>query len=90
MASGTTQTIEIQGVVIPTQWDRRGNIIQAAIQTDSFEKYLVDGEYSDELIQRVDQKVRINGTIHGEDLVGHKIIVINSIKDWLSTKTEGV
>lgn len=85
MAADTLHYIEINGVVIPTQWDKRGNIIQVAIQSDSFERYLVDGEYTDELMRNIDHNIQINGTIIGEDLVGHKIIKIHQIKEWSST-----
>lgn len=44
MVTNSQDTIDIYGVVIPTQWDRRGNIMQVVIQTDSFEKYLVEGD----------------------------------------------
>ena len=86
MTADATQYIEIDGVVIPTQWDKRGNIIQVAIQSDNFERYLVDGEYAHELIRNIDHNIRISGIIVGEDLVGDKIIRIHEIKEWSSTK----
>ena len=75
--ANSTDTIEIRGVVIPAQWDRRGNIIQVAVQTDSFEKYLVEGQKDAELMKRVDQTLSIRGKIIGEDVVGQKIILVS-------------
>ena len=75
--ANSTDTIEIRGVVIPAQWDRRGNIIQVAVQTDSFEKYLIEGEKDAELMKRVDQTLHIRGKIIGEDVVGQKIILVS-------------
>ena len=86
MTEDRSKNVEFHGVVIPTQWDRHGNILQIAIQSDSFEKYLVDGEYSEELVRNIDQNIRISGTIIGEDLAGHKIISIHKINEWTSTK----
>ena len=85
-AANFTDSVEIRGVVIPAQWDRRGNIIQVAIQTDSFEKYLIEGEQDAEVMKRVDQTVFIRGTIIGEDVVGHKIINVQWIENLAPTQ----
>ncbi|MBN1561650.1 hypothetical protein JW998_15470 [candidate division KSB1 bacterium] len=85
-AANSTDSIEIRGVVIPAQWDRRGNILQVAIQTDSFEKYLIEGEQDAEVMRRVDQIVHIRGTVIGEDVVGHKIIDVQWIENLAPTR----
>ncbi len=76
MTAETFEKVEIQGVVFPTQWDRRGRIIQMAIQTDGFEKYLVDEEHNDTLIHMIDEKILVHGVIIGEDIQGQKVIKI--------------
>lgn len=80
MAIPSTNTIEISGVLIPAQWDKRGNMIQMAIQTNTFERYLVEIEHDAEILQFVDQSVRANGSIVGEDVVGQRIIKITKIE----------
>lgn len=85
-AGNSTDSIEIRGIVIPAQWDRRGNIIQVAIQTDSFERYLIDGEQDAEVMKRIDQAVHIRGKVIGEDVVGHKIITVQRIENLTPTQ----
>ncbi|MBN1480050.1 hypothetical protein EH223_19045 [candidate division KSB1 bacterium] len=86
MGIDSTNTLDIYGVVIPTQWDRRGNIIQVAIQTDSFEKYLVGGDNDAEVMRRLDQTIHVRGVIIGEDVVGHKIITVQWIDNLTPTQ----
>ena len=80
MTLETIRTIELDGVVIPTQWDRRGNVIQVAIQTESFEKYLIDDEKKENLLDMIDQNIHIKGAVVGEDAKGLQIIEINSVE----------
>ncbi len=75
MPLDSTHIIELDGVVIPTQWDRRGTIIQVAIQTKSFEKYLVDTDSEINLLKRIDQHIRVRGAVTGEDVNG--LLILN-------------
>jgi len=83
MITDSTNIVDIFGVVIPTQWDRRGNIIQVAIQTDSFEKYLVEDDHDVSLFGLIDQKIHVRASIIGEDVLGQKIIDI----DWIDNNS---
>jgi hypothetical protein len=69
----------IKGVMIPTQWDKRGQIIQVALQTDSFEKYIIDEDANPEYLKWLDKHVRVQAQLLGEDLVGCKIIKIHRV-----------
>lgn len=69
----------IKGVMIPTQWDKRGQIIQVALQTDSFEKYIIDEDANSEYLKWLDKHVRVQAQLLGEDLVGCKIIKIHRV-----------
>ena len=80
MPDELTHTVDLYGVVIPTQWDRRGNVIQVAIQTESFEKYLIDDEKKVNLLNMIDQHIHIKGAVVGEDVKGFQIIAI----EWVS------
>ncbi len=73
------QTVEFDGVVIPTQWDRRGNVIQVAIQTENFEKYLIGDKV--DLLEKIDQHIHVKGAIVGEDVKGLQILKIDSISN---------
>jgi len=79
MITDSTKIVDIYGVVMPTQWDKRGNIIQVAIQTDSFEKYLVEDDHNVTLVDLIDQKIHVRASIIGEDVLGQKIIEVNWI-----------
>lgn len=73
------ELLTIHGVLIPTQWDKRGQIIQVALQTDSFEKFIIDEDTSPQLLQLLDQHVRVEAMLLSEDLFGHKIIKISHL-----------
>ncbi len=69
-------------------WDKHGNVIEMAIFTDSFEKYIIaSGTKSRELLEHIDDQVSVQGEVIGEDFVGNKIIeiknfnVLNKIQD---------
>jgi hypothetical protein len=80
VAVHATDIIEISGVLIPTQWDRRGNIVQVAIQTNTFERYFIETEQDTDMATFIDQSVLAHGSIVGEDVVGQKIIKIVKIE----------
>lgn len=70
--------LRIKGVVIPVDWDRRGNIVQVAIRSDNFETYIVDIDGNAELLPNIDQVVEVDATIVGEDVMGQKIVRLHA------------
>ncbi len=56
--------ITIRGLVIPVDWDDRGNVTATAISTHFEEDYLVDqNAWGEELIAFLRQKVRVSGSV---------------------------
>lgn len=69
--------ITITGFVIPGDWDKHGNVHIISIVTDSCEKYIVADEVRvQELLGHVDARIKAEGIIAGEDLVGNKIVQV--------------
>ncbi len=66
--------IRIKGIVIPIDWDRRGNIIQVAIRSEDFETFIVDIAENSDMLSNIDQVVEVDAIIVGEDVFGQKII----------------
>ena len=55
------QTI-IQGLIIPVDWDERGNVIAIAISTFDEDEYLIDmDEIGKELMSHLREKIEISG-----------------------------
>lgn len=77
------KVLELDGIVIPTQWDRRGAVIQVAIQTTNFEKYLISDNKTLNLLNMIDQHIHIRGVVVGEDVKGFQIIEIDGINDLM-------
>ncbi|MBI9085859.1 MAG: hypothetical protein JEZ11_19830 [Desulfobacterales bacterium] len=48
------------GIVIPSNWDERGNVLELTLQTDSDEEYLLEGINLDKYIQ---SRVEVFGSI---------------------------
>jgi hypothetical protein len=68
-------SITLIGFVIPVDWDKNGTAVSVSITTDSFEKYIVlDDPKGRELLNLIDEQVRVEGIVSGEDLVGNKFI----------------
>ena len=85
MSHDLPNTIELDGVVIPTQWDRRGAVIQVAIQTASFEKYLINDDKKLNLLNMIDQHIHIKGVVVGEDVKGLQILDIDRIGNFTTS-----
>jgi len=72
--------ITIRGIVIPVDWDEKGNVVGVAISTFNEDEYLVDrDEKGAELMRFVRQEVEISGILRRE---GNRQIV--TVKEILS------
>jgi hypothetical protein len=82
----TTETITIQGILIPSAWNEKGDIIAVVIATYKEEKYLVsDKKMVQRLLSFLRKRVVVNGTVDRKDT--HRIIDIKDIKiDTLKPK----
>ena len=70
--------INIKGIIIPVNWDAKGNVIGMAIATHKEEEYFIenDGKAS-KLISFLRQEVKITGVIKNKG--GKKIIKIKKL-----------
>jgi hypothetical protein len=74
-----TETTTIRGIVIPTAWDEKGDVISVAIATYHEEKYLVaDNVTGRRLMSLLKKNVTVDGVIKDEDTV--KIIYAKTIR----------
>ena len=82
----TTETITIQGILIPSAWNEKGDIISVVIATYKEEKYLVsDKKIVQRLLSFLRKRVVVNGTVDRKDT--NRIIDIKDIKiDTLKPK----
>jgi len=54
----------VRGLVIPVDWDDRGNVIAAAISTHLEEEYLVEqNAWGEALLAFLRQRVKVSGSI---------------------------
>lgn len=68
----------ITGIVVPEDWDEKGNVMRVAIKTLDSQEYVVEyNKKGKELLAFVDNKVRVGGTVR-ERLDGDIIISVNS------------
>ena len=70
--------INIKSIIIPVNWDAKGNVIGMAIATHKEEEYIIenDGKAS-KLISFLRQEVKITGVIKNKG--GKKIIEIKKL-----------
>jgi hypothetical protein len=77
MKNKRSKRVTITGFIIPNEWDKRGNVVVPAIVTDDFEKYIIaDNAIARELIKLIDEEVKVDGTIKGEDVAGNHVLKI--------------
>ena len=56
------QKINITGIIIPSNWDENGNVIQIAIYTNKEEVYLVEHNRQErELLKHIKRRVEVKG-----------------------------
>jgi 5S rRNA maturation endonuclease (ribonuclease M5) len=69
-------TTTIKGLIIPVDWDGKGNVIATAISTYFEEEYLIDDTaWGEELIAFLRQKVKVSGFII-QKANGTKVITV--------------
>jgi len=66
----------VRGLVVPVDWDDKGNVTATAISTHLEEEYLVDqNAWGEALLAFVRQRVKVSGSIvQRED--GKKVIIV--------------
>ena len=73
------EKVSIKGILIPVDWDERGNVIKAAILTADEEEYIVEeNEKGGKLLSLMQQVVEIKGVVREE--VGNKIITVEKFQ----------
>jgi predicted nucleic acid-binding protein len=75
---GSAVMISVKGILIPVNWDKKGNVVSVAIATDDESEYLIeDQELAEKLKSRLRQVVQVRGVV--EKAQGKNII---KIKQW--------
>ncbi|MEE4264754.1 MAG: hypothetical protein V2I56_18870 [Desulfobacteraceae bacterium] len=70
--------LNVKGILIPVNWDKKGNVVSVAIATDDENEYLIeDEELSVKLKGRLRQVVEASGIVKR---AGGKNII--KIKQW--------
>ena len=63
-----TDPITIRGILIPIDWDEKGNVVAIALSTSNEEEYLVDRDEKGESLKAfIQREVEISGTLREED-----------------------
>ena len=74
-----TETITIRGILIPTAWNDRGDVVAVAIATYNEEKYLVSNdEMVPNLLSLLRKRVVVNGIVNRQN--SDRIVDIKDIK----------
>jgi hypothetical protein len=72
----SNRTTTIKGLIIPVDWDEKGNVTATAISTHLEEEYLVDDNArGEELIAFLRQRAKVSGFII-EKAKGKKVITV--------------
>ena len=67
----------VRGLVVPVDWDDKGNVIATAISTHLEEEYLVDqNAWGEALLAFLRQRVKVSGSIAVKE-DGKKVITVN-------------
>ena len=68
--------VTIEGIVIPTNWDEKGNAIVTALFTYHEDEYLIDQDKKgEELLTFIRKQVKVSGEVRKQG--GKKIIKVN-------------
>jgi hypothetical protein len=71
--------VEVEGMIVIADQDRRGKILEIALETRAFEMYLFTGRGKGrELSGFLNQKVRIEGRTEGKDYYGRNLITVET------------
>ena len=72
--SSAKHSIVIRGLLVPVDWDERGNIIETAVSTYFEEEYLIERNARGEaLLPFLRQKVKVIGLVRMNDR-GRKVV----------------
>jgi len=59
---GSEKLITIRGIVIPVDWDEKGNVVAAAISTNDEDEYFIDKDHKgEELLHFIQEEVEVSG-----------------------------
>ena len=75
--SGSIDMMNVKGILIPVNWDNKGNVVSVAIADDESEYLVEDPELAGKLKGRLRQVVEVSGVV--KRARGKKII---KIKKW--------
>lgn len=71
--------IEITGVILATDFDRHGQILEIALETDDFQKYIIHPDIKGKsLIENILNRVIIQGVISGRNEEGNYILQVRN------------
>ena len=71
--------ISIEGIIIPSRWDKQGNIVELAIATRNEEEYLVaDENQVTSLKPLLRKEAQVRGTLQIKD--GKKVINVTEFR----------
>ena len=74
-----TETITIRGILIPSAWNEKGDVVALVIATYNEEKYLVsDRSIVQKLLSLLRKRVVVSGIIHRQD--ANRVIDIKDVK----------
>ena len=70
---------EITGVILATDFDRHGQILEIALETDDFQKYIIHPDIKGKsLIENILNRVFIQGVILGRNEEGNSILQVRN------------
>jgi len=65
----------VKGIVVPVNWDEKGNVVAAAISTHDEDEYLIDSNYKGkELLDLLQEEVQATGLVR--ELDGKKFFTV--------------
>jgi len=70
--------VKVIGYITSSDWDKHGNTVEVTIETEDFDKFVIaDNEKGTELLDYIDESVKVYGEITGEDIYGNKILTVS-------------
>jgi hypothetical protein len=73
--------VVVTGIVIPSERDSHGNVVEVAVETEDFETYVIAPADSNEgLFELVDEKVRVSGKVSGKDINDNPILAVDAFE----------
>jgi len=73
----TNQDISIRGILVPVEWDQKGNVTRVGLMTENEEEYFLDeGRNSVGLFSLVRRQVQVRGRARQEG--GRRIILVET------------